>query len=91
MRVLPISNNYMQYKSVAVQQKLTAQAVSAPSFKALWGEPDSQELFDYGIQALDGTSLFVVTKDKENAEMSLQRYKDKIDIPVMKGMILCSR
>lgn len=88
MKVLPINNNYMQYKSVAVQQKRTAQAVSAPSFKALWGKPDSQELFDYGIQALDGTSLFIVTKDKESAELSLQRHKDKIDIPVMKTYIL---
>lgn len=88
MRVLPINNNYMQYKSVAVQQKRTAQAVSAPSFKALWGKPDSQELFDYGIQALDGTSLFIVTKDKERTELSLQRHKDKIDIPVMKTYIL---
>ena len=89
MRVLPINNNYIQYKtSYAVQQKRTAVPVSAPTFKALFGKPNSQDLFDYGVQALDGTSLFVVTKDKENVELSLQRHMDKIDIPVMKTYIL---
>lgn len=89
MRVLPINNNYMQYKtSNAVHQKRTAQAVSAPTFKALFGKPSSQDLFDYGVQALDDTSMLIVTKDREKAEFSLGSYKDKIDIPVMKTYIL---
>ena len=49
---------------------------------------DAKELFKYGVEALDNNTLFIVTNNRENSFFTLNRYKEKIDIPIFKTYIL---
>ncbi len=59
------------------------------SFKGLFdSEPDLPARFKYGLEALDGQSVLVVTSNEKSSNMMLEFYADKIDIPVMKKYTL---
>lgn len=59
------------------------------SFKGFFNsEPDLSTRFKYGLEALDGQSILVVTSNEKSSDMMLELYADKIDIPVIKKYTL---
>ncbi len=64
--------------------------VKFPVFKAFWkgSQSNISQKFQYGLEALDNQSIFVVTSNEESSNMMLELYSEKIPIPVMKKITL---
>lgn len=62
--------------------------VKQPAFKGMFGEPNLSEKFKYGLEALDGNSILVVTSNPEISDTLLEQFSDKINIPVLKKYTL---
>lgn len=80
-------NSYYNYNVIINKNNKT---VTKPSFQGLFNsyETKAVEYFNYGLQALDETSLLIATSDREKAFFNLKQNKDKIDIPILKTYIL---
>ncbi len=77
------SRNIKQYRNNLINKTDTV------SFRGLFSSgPDLSTRFAYGLEALDGQSVLVVTSNEESSNMMLELYADKIDIPVMKKYTL---
>lgn len=86
MRVIA-TNNYI-IPSTSYQEK-QAKKITNPGFTGIFSnKPNAFECVKYGIEALDESSLFIATTNRENSNFNLNQYKDKIDIPVIKTYTL---
>ena len=87
-----ISKPATLYPANAKQQEsgiVNAAAVQNIAFHGLFrSAPDLSEKFKYGLQALDDTSILVVTSNEEYSNMMLERFSDSIDSPVIKKYTL---
>lgn len=87
MKVSYIDN---RYNNSALLLSRKSSVVKSPSFTGLFDSPTSEafKLVQYGIEALDETSLFIATPNKEATNFALNRFGGKIDIPILKTYIL---
>ncbi len=62
----------------------------APTFKGLFSSstPNLSQRFQYGLEAIDEQSIFVVTSDEQRSNKQLEMSSDKISIPIMKKYTL---
>ncbi len=85
MKVQPVNiNSTYKYNSV------NRSKVCKTGFRGLFSknEPDLSRRFHYGLEALDGQTILVVTSDENSSNMMLELFADRIDIPVMKKYTL---
>ncbi len=76
-----------------IQTDKSARDVAAANniaFHGLFGSPSLSEKFRYGMEALDGNSILVVTdiEKEEDINNKLKTFADRIDIPVLKKYTL---
>ena len=89
MNVQPINYNikFIRRKPLT---STTIEKSRSTVFKGLFDSttPDLSQKFQYGLEALDEQSVFVVTSNEASSNMMLEIHADKIDIPVMKKYTL---
>lgn len=84
-------NYYTGYKSPNIKSN-KVNLLTKPDIVSFRGilssEPDLSTKFRYGLEALDGQSVMVVTSNEDSSDAMLEFYADKIDIPIMKKYTL---
>lgn len=95
MRVQAINNTIVNINSRQIKNKVISQTgtidkpvsdVVAAQNIAFHGlldsKPSLSERFKYGLEALDGNTLFIVTSNEQDSNRKLKEFSSKIDIPV---------